>query len=124
MRISRGVSLERAILGNGQREGTTRASRRMLYMYLVGASLLHYQKCTTRIDCSYLQIPDNYPAYLDSIPSEYRASCCSNLEYTTVMQEHLSAHIDRDVRNAKLSRHTQCGCILSRIKDDGATESY
>lgn len=65
MRISRGVSLERAILDNGQKEGTTRASRRMLYIYLVGASLLRYQKCTMRIDCSYLQIPDNYPAYLD-----------------------------------------------------------
>jgi hypothetical protein len=40
----------------------------MLYIYLVGASLLRYQKCTMRIDSSYLQIPDGNPAYLDSTP--------------------------------------------------------
>jgi hypothetical protein len=37
-----------------------------LYAYLVGASLLRYQKYTMRIDCSYLQIPDGNPAYFDS----------------------------------------------------------
>jgi hypothetical protein len=84
---------------DGQREGTTRASRRMVFISIVDASLLRYQEYTMRIDCYYLQIPDNYPAYLDLQFGniELHVAQSWRLEYTTVMQEHLFVHIDHIV---------------------------